>query len=58
MVEFAFALGAKLTAINKHSFNDFKLRVGRSGLGPGRGGSEGQATTGALTSLARGDREP
>ncbi|XP_011369704.1 adenylate cyclase type 2 [Pteropus vampyrus] len=28
MVEFAFALGAKLTAINKHSFNDFKLRVG------------------------------
>nr|KAF6439660.1 adenylate cyclase 2 [Rousettus aegyptiacus] len=30
MVEFAFALGAKLTAINKHSFNDFKLRVGTS----------------------------
>lgn len=57
MVEFAFALGAKLTAINKHSFNDFKLRVGRSGLGPGRGGSEGWAT-GVLTSLARGDREP
>lgn len=29
MVEFAFALVAKLDAINKHSFNDFKLRVGR-----------------------------
>uniref|UniRef100_A0A671DT36 Adenylate cyclase type 2 n=1 Tax=Rhinolophus ferrumequinum TaxID=59479 RepID=A0A671DT36_RHIFE len=28
MVEFAFALVAKLEAINKHSFNDFKLRVG------------------------------
>uniref|UniRef100_A0A8D0CBM4 Adenylate cyclase type 4 n=1 Tax=Salvator merianae TaxID=96440 RepID=A0A8D0CBM4_SALMN len=28
MVEFAFALGAKLDVINKHSFNDFKLRVG------------------------------
>ncbi|XP_014404001.1 PREDICTED: adenylate cyclase type 2 isoform X1 [Myotis brandtii] len=28
MVEFAFALVAKLDAINKHSFNDFKLRVG------------------------------
>uniref|UniRef100_G3TTE7 adenylate cyclase n=1 Tax=Loxodonta africana TaxID=9785 RepID=G3TTE7_LOXAF len=27
MVEFAFALVAKLEAINKHSFNDFKLRV-------------------------------
>ncbi|KAG8133127.1 hypothetical protein E2320_010940, partial [Naja naja] len=27
MVEFAFALGAKLDVINKHSFNDFKLRV-------------------------------
>ncbi|VTJ82720.1 Hypothetical predicted protein [Marmota monax] len=27
MVEFAFALVAKLDAINKHSFNDFKLRV-------------------------------
>ncbi|XP_059772067.1 adenylate cyclase type 2 isoform X2 [Balaenoptera ricei] len=28
MVEFAFALVGKLDAINKHSFNDFKLRVG------------------------------
>ncbi|XP_060047122.1 adenylate cyclase type 2 isoform X2 [Erinaceus europaeus] len=28
MVEFAFALMTKLDAINKHSFNDFKLRVG------------------------------
>ncbi|XP_060109757.1 adenylate cyclase type 2 [Heteronotia binoei] len=28
LVEFAFALGAKLDVINKHSFNDFKLRVG------------------------------
>ncbi|XP_004380328.1 adenylate cyclase type 2 [Trichechus manatus latirostris] len=28
MVEFAFALVVKLEAINKHSFNDFKLRVG------------------------------
>ncbi|XP_057397355.1 adenylate cyclase type 2 isoform X3 [Balaenoptera acutorostrata] len=27
MVEFAFALVGKLDAINKHSFNDFKLRV-------------------------------
>lgn len=33
MVEFAFALVAKLDAINKHSFNDFKLRVGTSGRG-------------------------
>lgn len=28
MVEFAFALVGKLDMINKHSFNDFKLRVG------------------------------
>uniref|UniRef100_A0A9J7YUQ0 Adenylate cyclase type 2 n=1 Tax=Cyprinus carpio carpio TaxID=630221 RepID=A0A9J7YUQ0_CYPCA len=28
MVEFAFALVGKLDVINKHSFNDFKLRVG------------------------------
>ncbi|KAM8966407.1 adenylate cyclase type 2 [Pelodytes ibericus] len=28
MVEFAFALIAKLDVINKHSFNDFMLRVG------------------------------
>uniref|UniRef100_A0A8C9WK87 Adenylate cyclase type 2 n=1 Tax=Scleropages formosus TaxID=113540 RepID=A0A8C9WK87_SCLFO len=28
MVEFAFALMGKLDVINKHSFNDFKLRVG------------------------------
>ncbi|CAL1610746.1 unnamed protein product [Knipowitschia caucasica] len=28
MVEFAFALVSKLDLINKHSFNDFKLRVG------------------------------
>lgn len=30
MVEFAFALVGKLDVINKHSFNDFKLRVGES----------------------------
>lgn len=29
MVEFAFALVGKLDVINKHSFNDFKLRVGK-----------------------------
>ncbi|XP_034058619.1 adenylate cyclase type 2 isoform X1 [Gymnodraco acuticeps] len=28
MLEFAFALVGKLDVINKHSFNDFKLRVG------------------------------
>lgn len=28
MVDFALALVSKLEAINKHSFNDFKLRVG------------------------------
>ncbi|XP_056154386.1 adenylate cyclase type 2b [Lampris incognitus] len=28
MVEFAFALVGKLDVINKHSFNDFRLRVG------------------------------
>ncbi|KAM9807312.1 adenylate cyclase type 2 isoform 2-T2 [Syngnathus typhle] len=28
MVEFAFALVGKLDVINRHSFNDFKLRVG------------------------------
>uniref|UniRef100_A0A8C4SJA5 Adenylate cyclase type 2 n=1 Tax=Erpetoichthys calabaricus TaxID=27687 RepID=A0A8C4SJA5_ERPCA len=28
LVEFAFALVGKLDVINKHSFNDFKLRVG------------------------------
>ncbi|XP_067858021.1 adenylate cyclase type 2-like [Heptranchias perlo] len=28
MLEFAFALMAKLDVINKHSFNDFKLRIG------------------------------
>uniref|UniRef100_A0A3B3QAN9 Adenylate cyclase type 2 n=1 Tax=Paramormyrops kingsleyae TaxID=1676925 RepID=A0A3B3QAN9_9TELE len=28
MVEFAFALMGKLDVINRHSFNDFKLRVG------------------------------
>ncbi|XP_051836518.1 adenylate cyclase type 4 isoform X3 [Antechinus flavipes] len=28
MVEFAVALGAKLDIINKHSFNNFRLRVG------------------------------
>ncbi|XP_013858877.1 adenylate cyclase type 2 isoform X3 [Austrofundulus limnaeus] len=31
MVEFAFALVGKLDVINKHSFNDFKLRVGDRG---------------------------
>lgn len=28
MVEFAVALGSKLDIINKHSFNNFRLRVG------------------------------
>ncbi|KAK7898630.1 hypothetical protein WMY93_019483 [Mugilogobius chulae] len=28
MVEFAFALNGKLDVINKHSFNDFRLRIG------------------------------
>lgn len=28
MVEFAVALGSKLDVINKHSFNNFRLRVG------------------------------
>jgi adenylate cyclase 4 len=28
MVEFAVALGSKLGVINKHSFNNFRLRVG------------------------------
>lgn len=32
MVEFAFALVGKLDVINKHSFNDFKLRIGRNRL--------------------------
>lgn len=32
MVEFAFALVGKLDLINKHSFNDFKLRVGESSM--------------------------
>lgn len=32
MVEFAVALIAKLDIINKHSFNNFKLRVGESTL--------------------------
>lgn len=43
MVEFAFALVAKLDAINKHSFNDFKLRVGKL-LSSGLGGGEGLAS--------------
>lgn len=30
MVEFAVALGSKLDVINKHSFNNFRLRVGES----------------------------
>uniref|UniRef100_A0A0E9RLJ0 Uncharacterized protein n=1 Tax=Anguilla anguilla TaxID=7936 RepID=A0A0E9RLJ0_ANGAN len=29
MVEFAIALMAKLDGINRHSFNSFRLRVGR-----------------------------
>ena len=51
MVEFAFALVGKLDAINKHSFNDFKLRVGtlcRSGMGCG----EGLASKARSTALA------
>lgn len=31
MVEFAFALVGKLDVINKHSFNDFRLRIGENG---------------------------
>lgn len=34
MVEFAFALVGKLDVINKHSFNDFKLRVGEMSTEP------------------------
>lgn len=30
MVEFAVALGSKLDVISKHSFNNFRLRVGES----------------------------
>lgn len=30
MVEFAFALVGKLDVINKHSFNDFRLRIGEN----------------------------
>lgn len=30
MVEFAFALVGKLDVINKHSFNDFRLRIGET----------------------------
>lgn len=36
MVEFAFALVGKLDVINKHSFNDFRLRVGKKEKGPSR----------------------
>ena len=48
MVEFAFALVGKLDAINKHSFNDFKLRVGMlcgSGVGCGDGLASGARST-------------
>ena len=52
MVEFAFALVGKLDAINKHSFNDFKLRVGmlcQSGVGCGEGlASEARSTALAM----------
>ncbi|XP_037690595.1 adenylate cyclase type 4 isoform X7 [Choloepus didactylus] len=34
MVEFAVALGSKLDVINKHSFNNFRLRVGDTGNSP------------------------
>lgn len=30
MVEFAFALVGKLDVINKHSFNEFRLRIGEN----------------------------
>ena len=33
MVEFAFALVGKLDVINRHSFNDFRLRVGKGRRG-------------------------
>lgn len=36
LVEFAFALVGKLDVINKHSFNDFRLRVGKEDECPSR----------------------
>lgn len=39
MVEFAVALGSKLDIINKHSFNNFRLRVGEGPPLLGQGGT-------------------
>ena len=39
MVEFAVALGSKLDVINKHSFNNFRLRVGEGPPLLGRSGT-------------------
>lgn len=39
MVEFAVALGSKLDVINKHSFNNFRLRVGKGFLLLGQSGN-------------------
>lgn len=39
MVEFAVALGSKLDIINKHSFNNFRLRVGERPPLLGQGGT-------------------
>lgn len=52
MVEFAFALVAKLDAINKHSFNDFKLRVGT--LCRDLGSSSGEGTKSQKMSIQLG----
>lgn len=40
MVEFAFALVGKLDVINKHSFNDFKLRIGKNNLPQPKNGAQ------------------
>lgn len=39
MVEFAVALGSKLDVINKHSFNNFRLRVGEDPPSLGQSGT-------------------
>lgn len=55
MVEFAFALVGKLDVINKHSFNDFKLRVGESlhSVGYCSAPSKSPSTTGRKAFLFR-----
>lgn len=54
MVEFAFALVAKLDAINKHSFNDFKLRVGMSCRDLGSRAGEGTKSQKMSLQLGQG----